>query len=280
MTPISSKLATATWGAGSFSSSFRSIKNIWLWWIFLFFWQVVVLNATYQNADNIEQYDTDRGGNGRTIVRANFPDRLVVSSHWSIFVTERSDWSPLPCQDLCPEIEEHEHNSGVKMAGTVYFPVEVGITFYGNVFYLLLIVFSLEPSWLWHLRECSSHWDLKKHLPLNSLTLPNMIIARGSTNDKMLKAPADLITSDCYRWGHSQIDDWIVVAWSPCSCSLRPNGNCFKFELMLAEINKIYFNQSVIHLKFWSTSISCSSVQYAHLHVVYLFLVCILSVSC
>lgn len=36
-------------------------------------------------------------------MRANFPDRLV---------------------DLCPEVEEHEHNSGVKMAGTVYFPVE------------------------------------------------------------------------------------------------------------------------------------------------------------
>ena len=34
------------------------------------------------------------------------------------------------CQDLCPEIEEHEHNSGVKMAGTVYFPVEVYITLY------------------------------------------------------------------------------------------------------------------------------------------------------
>ena len=34
------------------------------------------------------------------------------------------------CQDLCPEIEEHEHNSGVKMAGTVYFPVEVDITLY------------------------------------------------------------------------------------------------------------------------------------------------------
>ena len=108
------------------------------------FSQVVVLNATYQNEDNIEQYDTDRGGNGRTIVRANFPDRLVVSSHWSIFVTKLFDWSPLPCQDLCPEIEEHEHNSGVKMAGTVYFPVEVGILFYGNA--LLLNVFSLEPS--------------------------------------------------------------------------------------------------------------------------------------
>ena len=71
--------------------------------------QVVVLNATYQNEDNIDQYDTDKGGNGRTVVRANFPDRLV---------------------DLCPEIEEHEHNSGVKMAGTVYFPVVVSILVY------------------------------------------------------------------------------------------------------------------------------------------------------
>ena len=42
-------------------------------------------------------------------MRANFPDRLV---------------------DLCPEIEEHEHNSGVKMAGTVYFPVVVSIIVY------------------------------------------------------------------------------------------------------------------------------------------------------
>ena len=42
MTSISSKLATATWGAGSFSLSFRSIKNILLWWIFLgFFYRLL-----------------------------------------------------------------------------------------------------------------------------------------------------------------------------------------------------------------------------------------------
>ena len=79
----------------------------------------MVLNATYQNEDNIEQYDTDRGGNGRTIVRANFPDRLV---------------------DLCPEIEEHEHNSGVKMAGTVYFPVQVIIIIFHFVTHYYVII--------------------------------------------------------------------------------------------------------------------------------------------
>ena len=42
-------------------------------------------------------------------------------------------------QDLCPEVEEHEHNSGVKMAGEVYFPVTVSDSFYiisRSVYYL------------------------------------------------------------------------------------------------------------------------------------------------
>ena len=52
--------------------------------------------------DNIDQYDSSRGGNGRVITRAEFPDRLI---------------------DLCEGIEEHEHESGAQMAGTVYFPV-------------------------------------------------------------------------------------------------------------------------------------------------------------
>ena len=64
--------------------------------------QVVVLSATYQNADNVDQYDSSRGGNGREITRPEFPDRLI---------------------DLCEGIEEHEHNSGAQLAGTVYFPV-------------------------------------------------------------------------------------------------------------------------------------------------------------
>merc|ERR1712061_463684 len=60
----------------------------------------VVLGAV-QEEQEIEEYDTDKGGNGREIVRREFPDRLT---------------------DLCDGIEDHEHNSGVKKAGTAYFP--------------------------------------------------------------------------------------------------------------------------------------------------------------
>ena len=63
---------------------------------------MAVISGTYQNYDNFEQYDTDKGGNGREIHRATFPDRL---------------------KDLCEGIEDHEHVSEVKTAGTVYFPV-------------------------------------------------------------------------------------------------------------------------------------------------------------
>ena len=62
----------------------------------------MALSATYQNSDNIYQYESSRGGNGREITRPEFPDRM---------------------KDLCSGIESHMHNSGVKLAGTVYFPV-------------------------------------------------------------------------------------------------------------------------------------------------------------
>ena len=55
--------------------------------------------VSISNEDNIDQYDSSRGGNGRVITRAEFPDRLREG------------------------IEEHGHESGAKMAGTVYFPV-------------------------------------------------------------------------------------------------------------------------------------------------------------
>ena len=58
--------------------------------------------VSISDEDNIDQYDSSRGGNGRVITRAEFPDRLI---------------------DLCEGIEEHEHESGAQMAGTVYFPV-------------------------------------------------------------------------------------------------------------------------------------------------------------
>merc|ERR1712045_464982 len=73
-------------------------------WVLLLVLQVslgVVLGAV-QEEQEIEEYDTDKGGNGREIVRREFPDRLT---------------------DLCDGIEDHSHNSGVKKAGTAYFPV-------------------------------------------------------------------------------------------------------------------------------------------------------------
>merc|ERR1711868_85640 len=71
-------------------------------WFLLLAIQVFALNAAYQNNDNFEQWSTARGGNGRTIHRAEFPSRMT---------------------DLCSGVENHVHNSGVKVAGTVYFPV-------------------------------------------------------------------------------------------------------------------------------------------------------------
>ena len=62
--------------------------------------QVVVVGLSLGDQD-IDEYDTGKGGNGRTIVRREFPDRLT---------------------DLCDGIEDHEQNSGVKKAGTAYFP--------------------------------------------------------------------------------------------------------------------------------------------------------------
>ena len=62
--------------------------------------QVVVVGLSLGEQE-IDEYDTGKGGNGRTIVRREFPDRLT---------------------DLCDGIEDHEHNSGVKKAGTAYFP--------------------------------------------------------------------------------------------------------------------------------------------------------------
>ena len=72
-------------------------------WALLLVLQVVVglsLGAVLEEQD-IDEYDTGKGGNGRTTVRREFPDRLT---------------------DLCDGIEDHEHNSGVKKAGTAYFP--------------------------------------------------------------------------------------------------------------------------------------------------------------
>ena len=72
-------------------------------WALLLVLQVVVglsLGAVQEEQD-IDEYDTGKGGNGRTIVRREFPDRLT---------------------DLCDGIEDHEQNSGVKKAGTAYFP--------------------------------------------------------------------------------------------------------------------------------------------------------------
>ena len=60
-----------------------------------------VVMAAIQEEQEIDEYDTGKGGNGRTIVRREFPDRLT---------------------DLCDGIQDHEHNSGVKKAGTAYFP--------------------------------------------------------------------------------------------------------------------------------------------------------------
>ena len=62
---------------------------------------VVVVMGAVQEDEGIDEYDTGKGGNGREIVRREFPDRLT---------------------DLCDGIESHEHNSGVKKAGTAYFP--------------------------------------------------------------------------------------------------------------------------------------------------------------
>ena len=62
--------------------------------------QVVVVGLSLGDQE-IDEYDTGKGGNGRTIVRREFPDRLT---------------------DLCDGIEDHEQNSGVKKAGTAYFP--------------------------------------------------------------------------------------------------------------------------------------------------------------
>ena len=73
-------------------------------WALLLVLQVVVVGVSLgavQEEQEIEEYDTDKGGNGRTIVRREFPDRLT---------------------DLCDGIEDHEQNSGVKKAGTAYFP--------------------------------------------------------------------------------------------------------------------------------------------------------------
>merc|ERR1712072_313723 len=69
-------------------------------WAVLLVLQGVVLGLSLGDQD-IDEYDTGKGGNGRTIVRREFPDRLT---------------------DLCDGIEDHEHNSGVKKAGTAYFP--------------------------------------------------------------------------------------------------------------------------------------------------------------
>ena len=72
-------------------------------WALLLVLQVVVglSLGVLQEEQDIDEYDTGKGGNGRTIVRREFPDRLT---------------------DLCDGIEDHEHNSGVKKAGTAYFP--------------------------------------------------------------------------------------------------------------------------------------------------------------
>ena len=69
-------------------------------WAVLVVLQVVVVGLSLGDQD-IDEYDTGKGGNGRTIVRREFPDRLT---------------------DLCDGIEDHEQNSGVKKAGTAYFP--------------------------------------------------------------------------------------------------------------------------------------------------------------
>merc|ERR1712157_172873 len=72
------------------------------WALFLVLQVVVGLSlGAVQEEQEIDEHDTGKGGNGRTIVRREFPDRLT---------------------DLCDGIEDHEHNSGVKKAGTAYFP--------------------------------------------------------------------------------------------------------------------------------------------------------------
>ena len=72
-------------------------------WALLLVLQVVLglVLGTVQEEQEIDQYDTGKGGNGREIVRREFPDRLT---------------------DLCDGIEDHSHESGVKKAGTAYFP--------------------------------------------------------------------------------------------------------------------------------------------------------------
>merc|ERR1719464_286955 len=73
-------------------------------WVLVLFLQVLVVGLSQgavQEEQEIDEYDTGKGGNGRTIVRREFPDRLT---------------------DLCDGIEDHEQSSGVKKAGTAYFP--------------------------------------------------------------------------------------------------------------------------------------------------------------
>merc|ERR1719350_2591919 len=79
------------------------VRCLLLVWVLLLVLQVVlgaVLGAVQEDS-GVDEYDSGKGGNGRDIVRREFPDRLT---------------------DLCDGIEDHEHNSGVKKAGTAYFP--------------------------------------------------------------------------------------------------------------------------------------------------------------
>merc|ERR1719277_1755352 len=92
-------------------------------WFLLLVIQVAVISGTYQNYDNFEQYDTDKGGNGREIHRASFPDRLKdLCEGIEAREIHRASF-PDRLKDLCEGIEDHEHVSDVKLAGTVYFPV-------------------------------------------------------------------------------------------------------------------------------------------------------------
>ena len=59
-------------------------------WVLLLILQVVM--AAIQEEQEIDEYDTSKGGNGRVVVRREFPDRLT---------------------DLCDGIEDHQLSSGV-----------------------------------------------------------------------------------------------------------------------------------------------------------------------
>ena len=61
-------------------------------WVLLLILQVVM--AAIQEEQEIDEYDTSKGGNGRVVVRREFPDRLT---------------------DLCDGIEDHQLSSGVML---------------------------------------------------------------------------------------------------------------------------------------------------------------------